>query len=209
MGAAFILASLTPNVAAAATGSATAGESGAAQRHALAFGMHVPGMHVPSAAERRALPAALRSVTALVSGPYFFVNRNSGKDMEVFHSETQNGALVDQYNYNGTRTQQWMLATQTSGAITQIINVNSNKCLDTSGSVANGTQLTIWQCETGNNNQSWVFYSVPGTTAKEIHPDLALRSCVEVYHSSTADYAKVDDYSCNGTATQNWYLYQP
>ncbi len=212
MGAAFILASLTPSVSAAATGSATAGGSGAAQRHSLSLGAHVPGAHVPSAAERRALPATLRSVATAVSGPWYIPNRNSNKDMEVYHSQTQNGAKVDQYDLNQTKTQQWLIVSfGTGNIIHSFINVNSGKCLDNTGTLANGTQMTIWQCEDGNQNQ-WFWINSPSdcTGCFNFGP-WADRGgkCVEVYLSSTANYAKVDEYTCNGTHTQEWYRYAP
>lgn len=208
MGAAFFLASLTPSVAAAATGSATAGESGAAQRHALAFGMHVPGMHVPSAAERRALPAALRDVAVAVSGPWHLYNRNSGDVMEVYHSYTSNGAKVDQWTNNGTNTQKWMLVDVSS--ITNqwsFINVNSSKCLDDTGTIANYVQMYQWTCQDGNFNQ---IFSLFGTD----HDYFTIRPynsrgtyCVEVKNSLFSDGAPVDEYQCNNTWTQQWIRY--
>lgn len=209
IGAAFLLASLTTGASAAA-GSATRGGLGVTEQGALPF-----GLHAPSAAERRALPAALRYSVTAVSGPWFLPNRNSNKDMEVYHSQTQNGALVDQYYYNGTKTQQWML-TQPSSCSTclQLLNVNSSKCLDNSGTLANGTQMKIWQCSDTNHNQ-WFWINSPADCSSSGCFNFgpwsggANGKCVEVYHSSLADYAPVDEWDCNGTKTQEWYKYSP
>jgi hypothetical protein len=205
--AAFILTSLTTGVSAAAAGSASPRGLGAAERRALPF-----GTHALSAAERRGLPASLRSVAVAISGPWYIRNNGSNKYMEVYHSQTQNGAKVDQYHFNGTATQKWMMvAVDTNRTQWSFVNVNSSKCLDNTGTLANGTQMTIWQCsDTTNFNQIFWVYSpvvcnVSGCWNFGPWRGGANGKCVEVYHSSTADYAKVDEWDCNGTPTQQWF----
>jgi hypothetical protein len=204
IGAAFLLASLTTGASAAAAGSANRGGLGATEQGALPF-----GAHAPSAAERRALPAALKDVTVAVTGPWYVWNRNSVDEMEVYHSQTQNGAKVDQYHFNGTKTQQWLFA-PVPGSLPsryQLINANSSKCLDNTGRLADGVQMTQWTCESNNNNQIFVLTGTADSTGDfTISPwDGRGTYCVEVYHSSLADYAPVDEWHCNGTKTQHWH----
>jgi hypothetical protein len=153
IGAAFLLASLTSGGSAAAAGSTNRGGLGATEQRVLPF-----GLHAPSAAERRALPAALRASTTAVAGPYHFYNRNSGDVMEVYQSSTSNGAKVDQWTNNGSKTQKWLLAA-VPGSLPlryQLVNTNSSKCLDNTGSLADGVQMIQWTCQDGNNNQIFV-----------------------------------------------------
>jgi chitinase len=62
-----------------------------------------------------------------------------------------NGTTVDLYDCNGTGAQVWV--PQSNGSL---VNPQSGKCLDdTNWSITPGTQLQIWSC-TGGANQDWV-----------------------------------------------------
>jgi hypothetical protein len=68
----------------------------------------------------------------------------------VAGGSTANGAKVQLYDCNGTGAQRW-----TFTAAGDIVNPQSNKCLDATGvSSADGTRLQIWDC-TGGANQKW------------------------------------------------------
>jgi hypothetical protein len=70
--------------------------------------------------------------------------------MDVTAGSTANGAKVQLYDCNGTGAQQWRVT-----AANDIVNPQSNKCLDaTNWGTANGTRLQIWDC-TGGANQKW------------------------------------------------------
>ena len=151
-------------------------------------------------------PQAAPQVQAASDGPssgiaYPIINGNSGKCGEVYHSSTANGAVVDQWTCNGTRTQSWtyLLAGWTDDLypVYELVNVNSGKCLEVyHSSTANGAGVDQWPCN-GTATQLWVY--VGGA-----HVNFNSGKCLEVYHSSTASGAKVDQWTCNGTSTQYW-----
>jgi Ricin-type beta-trefoil lectin domain-like len=163
--------------------------------------------HAPSAAERRALPAALRSTPAIADATGI-VNIHSGRYMEVNHASTANGGKVDQYHYVlGADNEKWYVIADPVGGVTffNLLNKHSGKCLDTTGNLANGTQQYQWTCQSGNHNQQFYLYGVScAGVCFTIHPPDARSKCVEVYHSSLSDLAKVDMWDCNGTQTQTW-----
>jgi beta-glucosidase len=71
-----------------------------------------------------------------------------GMCLDVDAAGTANGTLVDLYTCNGTGAQQWQA--QANG---ELINPNSGKCLDDTGFGGAGTQVQIWACGDGANQQ--------------------------------------------------------
>jgi len=135
------------------------------------------------------------------------VSALAGRWLAVYHSATANGSKVDQWTCNDTNTQKWTWILLRFGEGWQAVNLNSGKCLDTTGNHADGVQMTIWACETGNTNQIFMRNAVPGTqTGWTAQPRWSTGGiCLEVFHSSFADGAPVDHYKCNGTDTQEWF----
>jgi glucosylceramidase len=72
-----------------------------------------------------------------------------GKCLDVSAAGTANGTKVQLYTCNGTVAQVWQA--QSNG---ELINPNSGKCLDDTGSGGSGTQAQIWSC-TDAANQQW------------------------------------------------------
>ena len=127
--------------------------------------------------------------------------------MEVYHSATSNGAKVDQWTNNGTKTQKWLI---TGDAVTNrwsLVNVNSSKCLDDSGKIADYVQMTQWTCEDNNSNQIFGLFATDHNYFTIRPFDGRGTYCVEVKNSSFSDGAPVDEYHCNGTWTQQWIRY--
>jgi hypothetical protein len=201
IGAAFLLAGLTTGASAAAASADTTGGPSAAEQPTQPF-----GGHTPTAAERRALPTALRDVTVAVSGPYWIQNENSGLYMEVYASSTSNGGKVVQWTYNGNKNQKWILA-DTGNYQVSLINVNSSKCLDDTGHIADYVQMYQWTCTSGNPHQVFYLYRVPNTTRYVMTLVENQNYCVEVKNSSKSKGAPVNLYHCNGTRTQQWYFW--
>ncbi|HEY3872130.1 MAG TPA: glycoside hydrolase family 3 C-terminal domain-containing protein [Actinocrinis sp.] len=71
-----------------------------------------------------------------------------GMCLDVNGAGTANGTLVDLYTCNGTAAQTWQA--QSNG---ELINLNSGKCLDDTGFGGSGTQVQIWTCGDGTNQQ--------------------------------------------------------
>ena len=72
-----------------------------------------------------------------------------GKCLDIAAAGTANGTKVQLYTCNGTAAQVWQA--QSNG---ELVNPNSGKCLDDTGSGGSGTQLQIWSC-TDAANQQW------------------------------------------------------
>ena len=71
-----------------------------------------------------------------------------GNCLDVNGAGTANGTLVDLYTCNGTGAQQWQA--QSNG---ELVNPESGKCLDDTGFGGSGTQVQIWSCGDGTNQQ--------------------------------------------------------
>jgi hypothetical protein len=78
--------------------------------------------------------------------------------------------------------------------------VGGSLCLDVpDGSTTPGTQVQIFPCNQGPNQQ-WVHI----LSTKELRSPLFANLCLDVSGGSTRPGAKVQVYPCNGTAAQKW-----
>lgn len=90
-----------------------------------------------------------------------------------------------------------------------------SKCVDITGvSTYNGALAQLYDClGPTQHNQDFVFHLVPGTSS--LYQIVALHSskCLDVVGVSTADYARVQQYSCLGYSQTNQifdvYYYTP
>jgi hypothetical protein len=71
-----------------------------------------------------------------------------GMCLDVEGGVTANGTTVDHYSCNGTGAQVWV--PQSDG---ELVNPQSGKCLDDTNWGGSGTQLQIWACGDGANQQ--------------------------------------------------------
>lgn len=134
------------------------------------------------------------------SPTYRLTVRHSGKAMDVQQPNTENGARVGQYTYNGNPWQQWQFQDAGSG-YWRIVSRHSGKCLDVvSASTADGAELIQYTCGTGTNQQ---FQMVTNGSYFELRARHSGK-CVDVPALSQADGAILKQYSCNGGANQQW-----
>ncbi|OPG14293.1 ricin-type beta-trefoil lectin domain protein [Microbispora sp. GKU 823] len=86
-----------------------------------------------------------------------------------------------------------------SGGASVLRGVPSNRCLDVPGSSqANGTQVTIYDCN-GGANQQWT-----ATASGELR--VYGNKCLDAYGQGTSPGTVVDVWDCNGGANQQWTL---
>ncbi|MGI5158497.1 ricin-type beta-trefoil lectin domain protein [Microbispora sp. CA-102843] len=86
-----------------------------------------------------------------------------------------------------------------SGGASVLRGVASNRCLDVPGSSqTNGTQVTIYDCN-GGANQQWT-----ATASGELR--VYGNKCLDAYGQGTATGTVVDIWDCNGGANQQWTL---
>ncbi len=71
-----------------------------------------------------------------------------GKCLDIIGGGTANGTKADLYSCNSTGAQ--VFTPQSNG---ELLNPQSGKCLDDTGSGGSGTQLQIWACTDGANQQ--------------------------------------------------------
>lgn len=148
-------------------------------------------------------------------------NHYTGKVLEVYDSNTSDGAEVDQWDYNATATQYWCAVVTgywNGYTIYNIINDNSGKCLDlTLDNTTDGTNLQQWTC-IGDENQDWM--ARPGLTcdsngcsqngtitwavATERASFTGYGYVMEVYNWNTNDGANIDIWTNDEGANQQW-----
>ncbi|SCE00571.1 O-Glycosyl hydrolase [Streptomyces sp. DvalAA-14] len=78
------------------------------------------------------------------------------------------------------------------------VGVGSGRCLDDTGTTANGVQQYIWDCTSGNANQQYTY-----TSASELR---IAGKCLDADGQGTAAGTKVIVWTCNGAANQKWTL---
>ncbi|WP_422768819.1 RICIN domain-containing protein [Plantactinospora sp. WMMC1484] len=131
---------------------------------------------------------------------YRITVRHSGKAMDVQSPNTDNGARVGQYTYNGNAWQQWQFQDAGSG-YWRIVSRHSGKCLDVvSASTADGAELIQYTCGSGSNQQFQMVANGSYFQLRARHSN----KCVDVPSASTADGVILKQYSCNGGTNQQW-----
>lgn len=149
--------------------------------------------------------------------------RINGKCLDVNKNGTANNTKVDLFTCNGGKNQQWTLTKISTGANngkTELLGVQSNKCLDISkSSTANGTQLEIFQCNNGNNQVwAWNTGTLPPTTGGSgatIKTSGLLQSgmtaaklCLDSVGASAANKNVAQTFACNSAdKAQKWAEY--
>jgi O-glycosyl hydrolase len=78
------------------------------------------------------------------------------------------------------------------------VGVGSGRCLDDSGSTANGVQVSIHDCTSGNANQQFSY-----TSASELQ---IAGKCLDANGKGTTNGTKAILYTCNGQTNQQWKL---
>ena len=78
------------------------------------------------------------------------------------------------------------------------VGVASGRCLDDTGKVANGVQVYIWDCTSGNANQQFAY-----TSGSQLQ---IAGKCLDANGQGTSNGTKVILYTCNNQANQQWRL---
>jgi hypothetical protein len=159
-------------------------------------------------------------------GEVAFVNRATGRVLDVAGASGDDGANVQQYTWNGTNAQRWRIQGGNRGSV-QIVNVGSGKCLDVdSNSQPFGANIQQYGCH-GRANQSWRIGR--GGSAAPIPPpppqndygagnnggrpqgralysgliqSRATGKCVDVDRRGRPDGANIQQWSCHGSGNQ-------
>ncbi|WP_431912222.1 ricin-type beta-trefoil lectin domain protein [Nonomuraea jabiensis] len=83
------------------------------------------------------------------------------------------------------------------GSTSVLRNVNAGRCLDVpNASTVNGTQLQLWDCG-GGNNQQWTL-----TASRQLQ--VYGNKCLDAKGQATGNGTQVIIWDCNGQANQQW-----
>jgi hypothetical protein len=132
-------------------------------------------------------------------------NGGNGKCLDVRSEDGYYnlGSRVQQYHCTGAQEQQWRLVPEYSnnGETTtyEIISQRSGLCLARTAVAVNGSQ--VYQEPCGGATTVWYFAGNENGYALENTFDYR---CLDVSGNSSADYAKIQMWTCNGTTAQLW-----
>ncbi|GIE78514.1 hypothetical protein Aph02nite_44640 [Actinoplanes philippinensis] len=140
------------------------------------------------------------------------VNVNSGRCLDVANAQVGNGVPIQQWDClgSGQKNQIWWFANETHIGEYYWYNVVTTldgQCLDVtggSGATGNGVPVQQWNCLTGQTNQQWRL-EIVGYGIRLIARHSG--KCLDVVNASKANGARLQQWSCLGTANQAWDLY--
>ncbi len=148
-----------------------------------------------------ASPSA-QAATVDPNATYVFVNRHSGKAMDVWNWSTADNAPVNQYTRNDAAVQQWRFVDVGSGYY-QVRSVHSGKVLELPNA-NDGVQLVQNTAASGNTRQHFRLADSAGGYVRFVnrHSDKVL----DVWGWSTADGGMISQYQDHDGANQQWQL---
>jgi alpha-L-fucosidase len=143
--------------------------------------------------------------TALFSGYYRLVNRNSGQVLDINGASTADGGAAIQWPSTGGWNQYWQLLPNDDASY-KLVCRNSGKLFEVPGSsTTNGTPLDQWT-DTASSNQWWKLVSVGGGYYTLVNDRNGLLA--DVQGGSTAQGTPVIQWPGNGGYNQHWSLVQ-
>lgn len=139
------------------------------------------------------------------AGAYYkLINRASGKALDVYQNNLQDGAQVVQWADNGGQNQHWHV-TDVGGGYRTLFNRNSGRVLAIpSASTSNGTDAIQW-VENYGADQQWQLVPA-GSYYKIVNRNSG--KVLAVWQASTVDGARVVQYTDTGALDQQWQLVQ-
>jgi O-glycosyl hydrolase len=91
----------------------------------------------------------------------------------------------------------------TARAASELLGSQSGRCLDVPGmSTANNTQLDIWDCNAGGNQE----FTLTASGAITVYTG-ASQKCLDAYRQGTAPGTVVNIFTCNAGANQRWTVH--
>jgi pectate lyase len=164
---------------------------------------------VPVAVAAIAIPAAItvavttsHAATIDTGANYVFVNRHSGKAMDLWQWATTDGAPINQFTRNDLAAQQWRFVDAGSGYY-QIRSAHSGKVLELPNAT-DGTQLVQNAAVSGNTRQQFAVKDSADGYVRFVnrHSGKAL----DVWEWLTTDGAKIAQFADADGANQQWSL---
>lgn len=142
-----------------------------------------------------------QSETIVPGKTYVIVSRNSGKVLDVVGNSTDDGANVQQWQYNGTGNQKWEIVNAGDGFV-KIISHSSEKVL----CVENASHINaanVYQYSDNNTDaQLWKILNVEGGYWKIVNKNSD--KVLDVVAFSKDNGANITQYTDYNTANQHW-----
>lgn len=157
----------------------------------------------------RYLYAPINGSNPIPDGTYKIVSEASGKVVDVDANFIGNdGAIVQQWTWNGTSNQQWAFAYLGNGAY-RITSAASGKVLDVDANLiaADGTKIQQWTWN-GTDNQQWVLS--PTGNGTYIITSKQSGKVLDVDANFIGnDGAKIQQWSWLNGSNQRWFIQTP
>jgi hypothetical protein len=138
-------------------------------------------------------------VSAEMTSPLRMANGHSLKCLDLYNSDTSNGAFVTQWDcWEPGPNQKWVFNFYADRTVDIRTNLNLNKCLDIpNGSTENGALVQLWDCH-GGFNQRWSTTDYPcGAGAFCAYRNLNSLKCLDVSGWSTSNGAIIQQWDCH------------
>lgn len=139
------------------------------------------------------------------AGAYYkVINRRSGKALDVYQANLQDGAQLVQWADNGGQNQHWHV-TDVGGGYRTLFSRNSGRVLSIWATATNDGANAVQWVENNGGDQQWQlvpagsYYKIVNRHAGKV---------LAVWESSTADGARVVQWSDTGALDQQWQLVQ-
>ena len=143
------------------------------------------------------------------SGAWYQVaNTNSGKCLDATGGGTANGTAVQQWTCgSGNTNQQWQFQPTDSGYYKVVTRNAPAEAWDVTGGAGatnDGAQIQLWSYGGGTNEQWKPVQHADGSYS--FSPRNNTGECLDVTGVSTADGARLEQWSCTGGVAQNFTL---
>lgn len=127
---------------------------------------------------------------------------HSGKCVDAAAAGTADGTAVQQYTCNGSNAQQWQFRAVGGGYVRVDNRNHAAKSWDvTNVSTADAAPVQLWSYS-GGFNQQWLPVEEPGGAFHFVNRNSG--KCLDIPAASAADNARVQQYTCNGSAAQSF-----
>jgi glucosylceramidase len=138
---------------------------------------------------------------------YTVKNVNSGKCVDDAAGSTANGAAVQQWTCTaGSTNQQWQFQPTDSGYYKVVSRNSATAAWDVTGGsgAGDGAKIQLWAYGSGTNQQWRPTAGTGGTYT--LNPRSGTGRCLDVTDVSTADGARLQQWTCTGGAAQSFTL---
>lgn len=150
------------------------------------------------------MPRSSSSLPA--NGIYRLLNQHNGLALDAFAKGTTNGTPIDQWAWNSGSNQEWALTNIGSGVYT-IVGLQSGLYVY-APSTGQGTFTELYQ-KNSATSQEWTIQAASGNPGYFTLTGVQSGRNLDDYDDATTNGTRVDIWSANGDADQNWLIEAP